>query len=542
MSLNRQDSTFASVVPRDAAGNREAIVLVEGNVVTPLGPRIVFANHAACEITGYDLKSLTGSSLGLIYDHKDLDRLNRMLPKIATRTNYVWMDQDLVRNGGEKIPCRWTIRSTTKFNGKSGQYFTLTLSVETPLPESKEPASSQKAVARNRVAGPISQQEKETDRTHSVVMAAGGVAHDFKNALQIIKTNLELAGLEGGPFKNDAEPFLNEAAWALGDAELLARQMLAISKEDETPKEVFQVNRLVQRVSRLGSAGSKVRCYKTIPDDVRCVYGRPTDIYRVLHNLVTNARQAMPGGGAIHLETKNADLEAGNPYQMPRGRYTLISVRDRGCGIPRHLLPKIFEPSFTTKSDGNGLGLACCLETIESHGGTIRVRSNVGIGTEFVVFLPSTEKEEEPEAVPDVVTASRSTVALARDLEGLRVLIVEDDPRVAKATGGILKYAGFSSVHASSGEEAVTMFREHQDSHEPIDVALIDMTLPNGLDGREVLSELQKFDPDLRAVATSGYFEGEGEAEVLSCGFKSTLPKPYAMEELSRSIEEALFN
>lgn len=534
MSLASQVPTTARPDNSDGIAQNAGIIVIEGNALTPLGPKMVYANAQALSTTGYEKKSLEGSPLGLIYDRNDLTSLIGKLPTIAERSTYCWMDRDLMRADGRRTRCHWTIRPTKREN-TPGSYFILTFE---PLSEATAaPLPPEEVEPRIPEVKPPSRVESNV-RSDSVAMTAGGVAHDFKNALQIIKSNLELAGLESGALKRAVAPFLEEAEWALSDAEILARQMLALSRKETDKHRVFRIHGLMKRVSRLCTAGSRTRSRLNIHDGVRCVHGDPAQIYQVLHNLVTNARQAMPNGGTIDLVAGNADLTDDNKYKVAAGHYTVISVRDRGDGIPPEVLPHIFDRDFTTKHDGSGFGLASCKEIVEAHGGIIRVASLVGVGTEFLVFLPSTESTED--AMPVICKEPKSSGRAAlKDFSGNRILIIEDDQKIARATQSILKHLGCNFLVAIDAEEAMQIFREHHDSAESIDAALIDITLPGGLDGIQVFKKLRMIDPDLVAIATSGYFDDENPPGILEHGFKAAVPKPYSIADLSSALERA---
>src|SRR5690606_28447117 len=212
-------------------------------------------------------------------------------------------------------------------------------------------------------------------------------------------------------------------------------------------------------------------------------------------------------------------------------------------GIPPEILPHIFSPNFTTKPEGSGFGLASCQAIVEHHGGAIRVASKVGVGTEFLVFLPSTDAAADPpgafcpNAAPPhpapSVSAAPSTEsdasAVTPDSGSGRVLVVEDQADVARATCGLLKHLGYENLHSANGEEAIARYREHLDSDEAIDVVLLDMTLPGGLSGMEVAAEIHRIDPLARIIATSGYFAEDGLAKGLNGNFAAILPKPYSM-------------
>ncbi|NLT72155.1 MAG: response regulator [Verrucomicrobiaceae bacterium] len=595
MSLVETTEPPTSLAPEASVG----VLVIEARSTTPLGPRIVYANERIARLSGYEMSSLIGSPLGLLYERSDLSALIEKLPVIAARPNHCYMDRMLMRNGGTRRPCRWTIRSTTRERDGRG-FFTLTIkpvvvslrgtpalrgaapgkTASRPTAKSARHPSVSPATSAERAANPASttrtppaaespaapatqtavtapplDPSTATDyavsRTEAISLTAAGVAHDFKNALQTIKSNLELAAVHN-PGGGKLGVFLNEAHLALGDAEILAHQMLAFTRGEGNNKRVFGLGDLLVRVSRLCSAGSGIRCKLFVPSHLRRVEGDPTRIYQVLHNLVINASQAMPSGGTIHLIAGNADLTDGNPYSMPSGRYTVASVKDRGCGIPPEILPHIFSPNFTTKPEGSGFGLASCQAIVEHHGGAIRVASKVGVGTEFLVFLPSTDAAADPAGTfsPNLATSRpaapsapspESEASLVTPDSGCgRVLVVEDQADVARAACGLLKHLGYENLHSANGEEAIARYREHLDSDEAIDVVLLDMTLPGGLSGMEVAKEIHRIDPLARIIATSGYFEEGDLAKGLNGNFAAILPKPYSMRSLSEAMDAAM--
>ena len=561
MSLVEKTEPALSAVSETSVG----VLVIESRSKTPLGPRIVYANELIARLSGYEMSSLIGSPLGLLYDRSDLSALIDKLPAIAARPNHCFMDRVLMRNGGTRQPCHWTIRSTTR-EGDNRGFFTLTVKPlvaptcnaapgrtaitisAVPRRPKPEPAPLLGTVAPipERVADATPHPQADSagsdyasSRTESISLTAAGVAHDFKNALQTIKSNLELAAVNS-PETGRVQTFLSEAQLALGDAEILAHQMLAFTRGEGEAKQVFGLGDLLTRVSKLCSAGSRIRCTLFLPETLRCVEGAPIRIYQVLHNLVINASQAMPSGGTINLTAGNADLTADNPYSMPAGHYTVASVKDRGCGISHEILPHIFDPNFTTKPEGSGFGLASCQAIIASHGGAIRVASKVGVGTEFLVFLPSTDAAADPGTV---FSPPRTTEVPATTLpagSGGRILVVEDQVDVALATRGLLKHLGYVSIHSVNGEDAIATYREHLDSSEPIDVVLLDMTLPGGFSGMDVAGEIRRIDPLARIVATSGYFEEGSLANGETGNFAAILPKPYSMASLSEVIEAAI--
>ncbi len=563
MSLAGTALSSPTTESRQSKGISVSILVIESFASTPLGPKIVFANNVALQETGYEEKSLVGSPLGLIYDRDDLRNLIEKLPIIAARAGFCWMNRNLIRNGGMKETMHWTIRPTKRENGRA-QHFTLTFksiqevrksdpTARLDRPSPIEPTQESRIADKTAPDSSNGDLEKalQKTRSESLAMAAGGVAHDFKNALQTIKSNLEIAHSLAG-VHSKLSTCLNDANHALDDAEILAHQMLAFTRGDQFKSKIFDITDQVQRASTLCTAGSRVSCQLNLEPQLRLVEGDPNRIYQVLHNLVINACQAMPNGGVLHLTTGNADLDLQNRYLVAAGSYTVVSVRDRGCGIPPDILPQIFENNFSTKIDGSGFGLASCLAIVKAHGGEIRAASKVGVGTEFLVFLPSTgktvERSELSSTQGNIISSSNNTgipecisrTDQASITKACRVLVVEDQAPVLKATRGLLQHLGHECFEAMDGESAIRTYRQHLDSAEPIDVVLLDMTLPGGLHGVDVYRELQMMDPKVLVIATSGYFDDGPNDTVAEAGFPASLAKPFSMEALSKTITRLL--
>ncbi|MEX2581087.1 MAG: ATP-binding protein [Verrucomicrobiales bacterium] len=532
MSLAAQLPSIPSKREAPISARETAIVVIEGRSLTPLGPKIVFANERASRLSGYEINSLVGSPIGLIYDHADLGNLIEKLPRVATRPSFCWMDRSLFGNGGRRQQVHWTIRPTNRTED-SCRYFTLTFSPVAPPPPKETPA-------RTKPRSESIEVEMDRSRSESLALTAAGVAHDFKNALQAIKSNLEMARLVTPP-GGKLEAYLGSAHFALSDAEILARQMVAFTRGGTGEKHVFHVGDLLERVCHLCTAGSRIRSQLSIPEELRRVEGDPNRIYQVLHNLVINGCQSMPSGGILHISAGNADLEGDNPYSAPRGRYTVVSVRDRGCGIPAEDLPHVFDSHFTTKADGTGLGLASCKVIVEEHGGVIRAASRLGVGTEFLVFLPSSTSPNASVTTTTEPSPPRRTSPRSKPPSGTgRILVVEDQPEVAKAACGLLKHLGYESICSSTGEDAIHRYREKLDTFEPFDAVLLDMTLPGGLTGTDVMRELRRFDHEVKVVATSGYFDDDSGDCLARQGFLGLLPKPYSFSDLAEAIASAL--
>lgn len=534
----------------------EGIVIVEADVRHPLGPVIVFANRAATALTGYDQASLLGQPIGLVYDPEALNDLILRLPRVAEASKIYQMEKGLVTRSGRRETCRWTISAVRDAGGRAVN-FTLTFSVKSAKGADKadDRGPGGAAEERNRAAAaepdPQLEDSLEKSRVESLALLAGGIAHDFNNVLQTILTNLSLAALETSG-NSPARTHIEDAVEATQDAQQLAQQILDFTKGRLPQIQIANLGDVLKQVAKLATMGSKVRCDLTTPEDVWGVEVDLRQIRQVIHNLMINACQSMPDGGVVQASVSNVELPSGSKSGLPAGHYVMVRVRDRGCGISEKDLPRIFEPYYTTKKNGTGIGLATCRAIVQRHHGTILVSSRVNVGTEFQVYLPACVFDE-PVAGPARAAGNGDHPASGTDASGAappdtvmigegRVLVVDDQDSVREAAERLLERLGYRTVSASDGQEAVRLYRQHSLSPDPINAVLLDMTLPGGLSGDEVMEEIRRMDGRARVIATSGYFDEDAEDRFREDGYIGILPKPYAVEKLSQKLAEAMSN
>ena len=260
-------------------------------------------------------------------------------------------------------------------------------------------------------------------------------------------------------------------------------------------------------------------------------------INQVLHNLITNAVQAMDGRGHIQMMVKNALIQDSATLGLPPGPYVMVSIRDHGCGIPPETLRRIFQPFFTTKPTGSGVGLALCRAIIQRHGGTITVQSKVGVGTLFCVYFPACQFENPALPEPELTnTPGKSEISRGRG----KILVVDDDERVLESSKQMLEALGYEAILALDGQKAIETYRKHLNAGTPVRAVLLDMTLRGGLSGDDVCQHIRQTHQDARLIATSGWFDDDAGETLRRDGYRAVLAKPYPVERLSKVLNTAL--
>jgi len=368
------------------------------------------------------------------------------------------------------------------------------------------------------------------DKLTSLGILAGGIAHDFNNILTGVLGNLSLAMLfsprEGEIFRR-----LAESEQATLRARDLVQQLLTFAKGGAPIKEVASLEDIIRESATFACRGSQVRCDFFLPTDLWPAEVDPGQISQVIQNLTINANQAMPTGGTITISLENVVLRRNRALPLPPGKYLNISVTDTGIGIPPDYLTKIFDPYFSTKQKGSGLGLATAYSIIKNHGGYMTVESTLGKGTTFFVYLPASARKVKP--------APKGGIGLLCKGRG-RILVMDDDTGVRQVAGKILKHLGYEVDFALDGAEAIEKYRESLGAGKPFDLVIMDLTIPGGMGGQEALQALLEIDPQTRAIVSSGYADDPIMTHYREFGFTGVIKKPYRLETFSHVLHEVL--
>ena len=274
----------------------------------------------------------------------------------------------------------------------------------------------------------------------------------------------------------------------------------------------------------LALAGSNVKGNVNVPPDLWAVEVDSAQIVQVLHNVVLNARQAMPNGGVVQVSAENACFASRHP-SLETDKYVRVSVQDTGCGIPAEHLTRIFDPYFSTKQSGHGLGLATAHSIVVKHHGQLNVHSTVGAGTTLVIDLPASEYTAELESVqprPNVTGSGR-------------ILIMDDEEPIRTVLARALEQYGYEVEEAADGTEAIAKFSAALAAERRFVAVMLDMTVPGGVGGAQAAAELRRIDPSVRTILSSGYAEGGQMADYRQHGFDAVLPKPWTPLHVRRS-------
>ena len=367
----------------------------------------------------------------------------------------------------------------------------------------------------------------------SIGTLAGGIAHDFNNLLMAIVGNISLAKMSA-PQDGKITEFLNEAERIAFMGKNLTRQLLTFSHSGDPIRKVVFIGTVLRDVTDRILGGSPVRPRYLIPMDLFPVEIDEEQMKQVIRNMVMNAKEAMPSGGTIVISCENANITPQDKLPLIKENYVRISIRDEGVGIPEENISKIFDPYFTTKEmgpqKGVGLGLAICYSIVRKHNGYILVDSVSGKGTAFQIYLPATKKD-----IIDVCIEEK----VIRHGKG-RVLIMDDEEMILKIARELLQLMGYEVTTAQNGEETIGFYRQAIELRKPFDAVILDLAIPGGLGGKEVVRELLAIDPHVKAIISSGYLNDPVVRDYKRHGFLGMLTKPYEANELDDKLQNII--
>jgi PAS domain S-box-containing protein len=465
-----------------------------------------YANRAALENSGYEFEKWLGRSYYPIVVEEDLPKVKGIFAETL---------------GGKSQHYELRIKD------KRGNIRTLQVNTA-PLLEEGEAVGT---VSVGRDVTEEKEKEKEfrrMDKLESLGILAGGIAHDFNNLLMGIMGNISLAIMNVDD--DETKEILSDAEKASKKASRLTEQLLTFAKGGKPIKETTSIEDLIRESAEFVLHGSNVKCEYNFPEDLWKVKADKAQMTQVINNIVLNADQSMPEGGKILITGDNVVLGSDNTLPLPEGKYIKIAMEDEGVGIPEEYLLKIFDPYFSTKRKGHGLGMATVYSIIQKHEGHVKVKSKLGEGTTFYIYLPAAEEErgekDEKEEIPF--------------LEKKKILLMDDEEIVRKAIGRMLKGKGSEVVFAENGEEAINKFKEAEKSPQPFDAAILDLTIAGGMGGKETVKKIREMDSNVKIIVASGYSNDPVMANYGKYGFNGVIVKPFHIEELIQALKNVI--
>ncbi len=489
--------------------------IADGVIVTDINSNLILMNRVAETLTGWTQEEVLGSPLNsffAIYDEKTRRPITHTVDQVlmsgAITTKPVYSIL-VSRDGIEYL----TADSFAPIHNSSNVVIGAVL-VFQDITEKRR----------------LQDEHIRTDKLESIGVLAGGIAHDFNNLLTSILGNISLAKMMIKSSPEQLHERLASAEFASLRARDLTKRLLTFSQGGAPIRKTICFSELLKSYAGLALSGSNAIYDLHIQDNLWPIDADFGQMGQVISNLLINADQSMPDGGRISIECSNLELfhEAQQPL-LP-GKYLILRISDEGQGIPEEHLNKIFEPYFTQKKDGRGLGLATVYSIVQNHNGHITVDSEFGAGTVFTVYLPASDN------LPAIATADNTDT-----LQGTgNILIMDDEESVRQIAGKILCHIGFSVDYAKDGDETVSMFNHALRNGKTYDLVIMDLTIPGGMGGRETISRLKGIYPKVRALVSSGYSSDPILSDYINNGFLGVVLKPYKVEELCMAVIDTL--
>jgi len=493
--LRESEAEYSTLV--NQAKDGIAIIQQDGN--------LQFANQALAMMSGYPAQELRGKPF---------------LDLLAPECRQMAIQRHKSHLAGEKVPSVYE----AKLKGKNGITKEVEFSISV-IRYAGNPALM--AIARDITERKRMEEElQRIQKLESIGILAGGIAHDFNNLLTAIAGNISFSKMYVKT-QRDAFESLTDAEAACQQAKNLTQQLLTFSKGGDPIKAIASVSELVKDTVSLALCGSRVRYELYLPNDLWWADIDRGQVRQAISNLVINADEAMPEGGIVSISAENVLISQDNGLSLKPGRYVKLCVKDQGTGIKTEHLSKIFDPYFTTKENRSGLGLSVAYAIITKHGGYIGVESEVGQGTTFYIYLPASARE---------IFTVRKVVEEKPPCERRRILFMDDQKIIRDMVRRMLTHLKYEVEMASEGDEAIELFKKAYESNKPFDAVILDLTIPGGKGGKEVIQKLREIDPKVKAIVSSGYSNDPVMADYMHYGFSGVVVKPYDFDELSETL------
>lgn len=482
-----------------------------------LSGRHTFSNARISEILGYSLDEFMQMDLSSLVHQEDWQEIEARLPQlIAEKSGWRgWVIRWRHQNGNYRFlesDANPILNDTGDLVGFRG--------VDRDITERKE-AEDERLI--------IEKQLLQAQKLESLGVLAGGIAHDFNNILTAIKGNISFTRMNLDISQPAYVPLVT-AEKAVNKAAALAKQLLSFSKGGEPIKKPISARQAVIDAVSLALSGSNVEAVVDLPADLLAINADEGQISQAFNNLIINAVQAMPGGGKLTISARNSAIGEGNSLGLAAGNYVEIAFTDEGCGIAAEEIGKIFDPYFTTKEGGNGIGLASTYAIVKKHAGHISVSSALNAGTSFTILIPGCG-----EPLPEEAPGAKDTAVVPGNHS---ILVLDDDEMVRELAEITLKRFGYGVTCCDNGATAISLYRSAFAEGVPFSLVIMDLTIPGGMGGIEAARQILAIDPEAKLIVSSGYSEDPVMANFAEYGFCAALEKPYSVEEIISILQE----
>jgi PAS domain S-box-containing protein len=483
----------------------------DGVITIDKDQTIIFVNKAAESITGWFQSDVQGKKFSDVYHLSTIASSENSIPGSNREDNEI-------------------INRRSEITSKSGAKLTLYI-CKAPILDKSDKIIGYVLVFSDITNKEIVEEELfKIRKLESISQLASGLAHDFNNILTGIITNLFMAKM-GLQHKSDTYEMITNAEKGALRASSLTKQLLSFAKDStQLNKEVTSLTKLIEESVGFYLSGSKSDYQLDFAENIFNVEIDRGQIYQVLNNIIINADQAMVNGGTITVKTENITLDQNQNLPIPAGHYVRISISDEGIGISPQHLQKIFDPYFTTRTDGNGLGLSTAYSIVKKHGGHITVASKINSGSTFSIFLPASSLIQQNNSIH----APQGTSGQGK------ILVLDDNEIIRKSADRLLSHLGYKVFLASEGSQVIEYFKHAKNIDSPFDAAILDLTIPGGKGAKDIIEELLEINPLGKIIVSSGYTNDPVITNYKSFKFSNAISKPYDIETLSKLLKETI--